>query len=540
MFLRSLRRRTLASSLLIACLLTSVGCDQRAVRVEPEEGGLLPPPNPPAVEVEAKLPTLIESGQSPWLDASSLPLDAWYSLYLNSRCVGYSHLNIAPSGINGSKLMVLTKRDVLEIPATATKTAQRREIVLESYERPNGEFLNFTESSKAEESASEVSGQLQRENFTATHLVDGKPQSVSLAWPKGAWGPLGVVAVLREFAKQSNEAGIAQAYLPPLGKFAKVELKRGAKSWTTLPGSGSAELLLVETTIEVDGNRAVTKNWLNADGEIMKSISQDGLTMFRTTQAEAERIDSEIQAAQMVASKIPIGATAAQLMTPEITFSIDSEKLDPFTVLSSKVNQSTKSLSALGAELTVQRVTPDDSINIDLEQDPPTPEFSKPIDADSIQLKKFLARLATAAEAPDQTQLAVAKQLTEAVFRELKKTQTTRQFLSAGETLQMQSGDSKAHSLLLIAALRRFGLPARAASGLRIVKSGDSIVGIYHMWCEAWLDGRWMPLDPFVGSVGVGVDHIKFLESSLNETNRNSAMLPVLKTMSQLTIAVKP
>jgi hypothetical protein len=60
------------------------------------------------------------------------------------------------------------------------------------------------------------------------------------------------------------------------------------------------------------------------------------------------------------------------------------------------------------------------------------------------------------------------------------------------------------------------------------------------MWCEAWIADRWLPLDPFAGSIGVGVDHIKFLESSLNEKNLQSVTLAVLDRMKQLTIAVKP
>ena len=136
--------------------------------------------------------------------------------------------------------------------------------------------------------------------------------------------------------------------------------------------------------------------------------------------------------------------------------------------------------------------------------------------------------------------LSTVSKLTEAVFRKLKKEPLSRQFSTPTQAIQQQAGDCKAHSILLIAALRERGIPARAASGLRIVNAGDEIVAIYHMWCEAWVNERWLPLDPFAGSVGVGVDHIKFLESSLDENNPNSVMVSVLKTMKELTIAVKP
>ena len=535
MLSRTLQFQFLASLLLIA------GCNQPTVTVKPEEGGILPPPNPPAIASTEKLPTAIKAGGKPWLDTSKLPIETWYSLYINGRCIGFSQLTIEASKLDGAKLLSLTKRDVLEIPATSSQPIQRREIVLESFERPNGELLNFTEiTSDNGEDPKEATAKVQGEILSATRVVDGKPQGLSLTWPQGTWGPFGVVSMLRQQAMQPEEKIVGQVFFPQVSKLTKVELKCGSKVWTTLPGSGAVELLPIETTMELDGSKAVSKNWVNEAGEIMKSISQDGLTMFRTTKADAERIDSEIRAGQLIASKIPISVTAEQLMTPQITFTIDSENVDPFTVLSSKSNQEIKSLSARGAELTIARITPSDEPIAQFIHDLPTPDHSQPLDADSPQLKRFLANQKSKAEPGDETPLAVSKKLTEAVFRELAKVANSREFLTPTETLLKKSGDSKAHSLLLIAALRQSNIPARAASGLRIVKAGDSIVGIYHMWCEAWLNERWMPLDPFVGSIGVGVDHIKFLESSLNEPNRNSAMLPVLTTMNQLTITANP
>lgn len=517
-----------------------VGCGNSTVTLEPEAGGLLPPPNPTVDLPEEQPPQVTLSGVKPWLDTQTLPIEAWYSLYANGRCIGFSQITVAASETQGASLLRLTKRDILEIPATADQPIERREIVLESLERPNGDFLRFTETTKSAAKVTEAAAELLRETLSATRVVDGKSQAVSLAWPKGAWGPLGIVEIFRQSQMKPDEVHVAQVFFPPLSKFAKVEFKSGSKVWTTLSSSDPAELLPVETTMEIDGQKAVTKNWVNDSGEIMKSISQDGLTMFRTTQADTERIDGEIQSAQLVASKIAVGADAEQLNATQVVFTVDSENIDPFTILSSKVNQRTKSLSAQGAELTVTRATPTEPVDELYTQDAPTPDYSRPIEADSPQLSKFLAEHpADESGSASDSALDTATVLTKAVHRSLKKSENSRQFFTATETLQNEAGDCKAHSILLLAALRQRNIPARAASGLRIVKAGEDIVAIYHMWCEAWIGDRWMPLDPFVGSVGVGVDHIKFLEASLNEPDRHTAMLPVLRSMNQLTIAVK-
>ncbi len=521
-------------AMVAACCCLSA-CSNPSVVVKPEEGGLLPPSNPTEAKPTAQLPEVLAAGKKPWLDTKSLPSQSWYSLYRNGQCIGYSQVSIVPSELEGANLLRLTKRDVFETMDSETQTIQRREIVQESLERPSGEFLSYTETDNNGGTITEASAALLRENLTATRMVKGQPTTTTLPWPKGTWGPLGIVSILRQYPAAPDQSRRGQIFVPQLSKFAQVELTSGSKVWTTLPSSQAVELLLVETSLQTDSGVSTAKNWLDAKGEIVKSVTRDGLTMFRVTQSDADRIESEIQAAQWIATKIPVAATAEQLQVAEVTFAIDSSSIDPFGVLSSNVNQQKKSLSALGAELTVHRATPSDPPVDGIAQDPPTPEYSLPIDADTPQLKKFLAEQPVT----ESSSLAIATQLTESVFRTLKKEGNSRQFLPPAETLHNQSGDCKAHTGLLIAALRQRDVPARAASGLRIVKADNEIVAIYHMWCEAWIDDRWLPLDPFAGSIGAGVDHIKFLESALNTADRNAAMLPVLRTMKQLTIAVK-
>ena len=476
------------------------------------------------------------AGENVWLDTRDLPITNWYAQYLNGKCLGFSQVTVATSETQGSSLLRLTKRDVLEIAATPTNPVQRRETVLESLELPNGQFKRFTESSITAGTASELTAELHGDTLTTTRSVDGKSTATSLQWPTGAWGPLGTIAILRQRPMKPDEFRVAQVYVQPLNRFVKAEFKSGKLELTTLPGGVVSELLLIETQFVTEEGSSMTKNWVSNTGEIVKSVSQGGFTMFQTTRDEAERIDGEIRAAQLIASTVPVRATADQLLTARVTFLIDSTNVDPFGLLSKKVNQQVKSLSALGAEVTIHRALAADPVPDDVLQDPPDESQRVKLDTDTPQLKSFLS------EFPDEGSdaLSTASKLTAGVFRRLRKEPLSRQFSSPSLAIQQQAGDCKAHSILLIAALRERGIPARAASGLRIVKAGDEIVAIYHMWCEAWVNERWLPLDPFTGSVGVGVDHIKFLESSLGENNPNSNMLSVLKTMNDLTIAVKP
>ena len=417
--------------------------------------------------------------------------------------------------------------------------------MLDSLESADGQFLRYTETSNINDTVSESNAELKSSELVITKTVNGKPTTSILAWPAGTWGPLGTIEVLRAQPMQPNEFREAKVFVPQMDKIVKVEFK--SKKWelTTLPDGVVSELLLIETLFVTDAGGSLTKNWVNKAGEIVKSVSEGGFKMFRSTRDEAEQIDGSIRAAQLIDTKVLVRATADQLRTARLTLLIDSTNGDPFGMLSNKVNQQVKSLSALGAALTIHRVTPKDPIPEGVPQDPPDESHRSKFSADTLEtslLQKFLSEISDTTPDASPDILSIASKLTAGVFRKIEKAQLSRQFSTPSQTIKQRAGDCKSHSILLIAALRERGIPARAASGLRIVKDNDSdeIIAIYHMWCEAWMGDRWMPLDPYAGSIGVGVDHIKFLESSLNEENRLKVMLDVLQRMKQLTIAIKP
>lgn len=513
------------------------GCDNRTVVVPPEESGILPPENPAKVVTEPQKAEAILAGQKPWLTKRALPPTRWYAQYLNGNCIGFSEFTINAAETQ-TNLFRLTKRDVLEVGSTSAGQIRRREIVHESLELEDGRLLSYTETSNIDGSVSETAARIERETLTITKTADGKSSSKSLPWPAGTWGSLGTIAILQVKPMQPGEFREAMIFVPPLEKVVKVELKSKKLEPTPLPGGQVKELLLVETRFIVEGESVLTKNWVNESGEIIKSVSRGGYTMFQTTREETERIDGSIRAAQLIDTKLPVKANVEQLRATSVTFSIDSANVDPFGLLSGKVNQQITSLSSLGATLTVHRVTPSVPFPEGVTQDPPEGSCLAKFDSETEYLPKFLSEFPNTSE----DALATASKLTGGVFRKLEKAPLSRNISMPDQTLKQRKGDCIAHAILLLAALRERGVPARAAGGLRILKEKDSdqLYAIYHMWCEAWVGDRWMPLDPFAGTIGVGADHIKFSESSLHDKSPMNMMLEVLQNMKQFTIAVKP
>lgn len=65
---------------------------------------------------------------------------------------------------------------------------------------------------------------------------------------------------------------------------------------------------------------------------------------------------------------------------------------------------------------------------------------------------------------------------------------------TARETLRDKAGDSAGKARLLVALCRSVGVHARLVSGL--VLSLDQPDPPLHCWAEAWVQGRWLPMDP--------------------------------------------
>jgi len=85
------------------------------------------------------------------------------------------------------------------------------------------------------------------------------------------------------------------------------------------------------------------------------------------------------------------------------------------------------------------------------------------------------------------------------VCRKLRKRSRGAATASALEALRSGGGDCTEHAALVTALARAAGLPARQAFGL--VQDGEGFQ--FHAWAEVHAGGRWVPVDPTLGRVGV-------------------------------------
>lgn len=69
--------------------------------------------------------------------------------------------------------------------------------------------------------------------------------------------------------------------------------------------------------------------------------------------------------------------------------------------------------------------------------------------------------------------------------------------IPADQIYRMRRGDCTEHSVLAVALLRKQRVPARAVVGMYLAASfmGKRDVFVYHMWVEAYYNGRWRLVD---------------------------------------------
>lgn len=120
--------------------------------------------------------------------------------------------------------------------------------------------------------------------------------------------------------------------------------------------------------------------------------------------------------------------------------------------------------------------------------------------------------------------------LTEYVRENIREKNLNVGFATASEVARRLEGDCTEHAVLLAAMLRAAGIPSRCVSGLVYADqfAGRQDVFGYHMWTQAYLEGRWIDLDAAMPEVGKRADRMRGFDAThiaLSVSDRNDAML---------------
>jgi len=138
----------------------------------------------------------------------------------------------------------------------------------------------------------------------------------------------------------------------------------------------------------------------------------------------------------------------------------------------------------------------------------------------------------------EPTKIAVAME--RYVNQQIQQKDFSTALASAAEVARSLQGDCTEHAVLLAAMLRGRNIPSRIAVGLVYIEPLAAFGG--HMWTEALLGDRWVPLDATLalGQGGTGAAHIKLADSSFadNGPAPMTTFLPLLHVMGKIELTV--
>jgi len=461
----------------------------------------------------------------------------WEEHFIKGAKIGHTHTAYFHEQVASERLVRIES----QVTMVLTRADQRIEQSLDnvSWETEAGDVRRFRHTMNVGGSQQLTRGTVVGREATLTLVTAGKATTSSIPWPEGTRGESGANDELRRRPLQPGESRTIAMFVPVLNQIAQVSMTARGRDPTQLAGTETRELLRVDMQAELPGGiRLPTTVWVDEQGETWKSY-MPGLeqTTLRTSAERATANDPQ-------GLKLDIGFAAKVTTTPPLVKAHDTKLVryrialdggDSASVFLNGESQRVRRLDDGTAEVTVVALRPDSPRTADVKIAPPTDGDRLPnnwIQSDDPTVVKLAAE--AAGDATDPWGIGVRmEQHLRARWHSLP---ISSAFATAADAAKTLTGDCTEFAVVLAAMLRARGIPAKTAIGLVYVDSEQAF--LYHMWTEAYIGERWLPLDAAWGRGGTSAAYLKIAETNLAGVDPLAAMLPVAQVMGKLKIEV--
>ncbi len=456
--------------------------------------------------------------------------ETWQAIFLGGQRVGYARALIDPREVDG-KPVVHTSA---ETQMTIRRFGQvlKMNTSLSSEETLAGDLLEFRFSmTNPPASSSETTGRVKGTELQLETTIDRKKKASTAPWKAGVKSPTFQDRLLRIAPLKPGETKAFEAFFPEMSKPGTLTVTAGDVEPVELLGGQKSSL----QKFKVDNSLLpgiITYAWVDKAGQTVKSsTSMLGLEMATYTVSKEEALKT------LTVNDLDLGVSTlvktAKINRPydtkKVVYSIKIRDDNPSKVLPTGDTQSLKSTGPETAELTVialpiPATSPPEKIGDEYLR--PT-RFLQSDDERVIEHAKLAAGSLTDA-AP------IARAMEKYVRDKLTNKNFSTALASAGEVARSLEGDCTEHAVLLAAMLRAKEIPSRIAVGVVYVDSLQAFGG--HMWTEARLGGKWVPLDGTLGRGGIGATHIKLADVLFAE---DDSIAPLSSFISLITVLGK-
>ena len=469
----------------------------------------------------------------------------WGAIVLQGQKIGHQSEKIEHLTLGDVPYVRTTTVEQLAVQRAGQTLQVRVENVF--LETPQGELKQFTTKIEQAGAITQFSGEVAADGQTLkiTSQTGNNQAATTESIP---WQPQfgGIFAVRRQYRQpplKANESREITALVPTLNRPGRIRVTGRKNEDVTLLDGATYTLLKVSEVTKVVGQPPMESSiWLDEDGDVVKMLAiGQNFELYRCTKGFALSENAAVSFDLTLDTIVPVKRmpdAAQREKLDQMTYRLTLDHANPAEIFVSETNQKVTSEDEHSANLTVWRVPVTGKLPEGLPAETPPTEAEKSagplVQLDDPAVQKLVEQFHSSEKEPAQRAVALEKYVHETI----QQKDFSQGFLSAAEVAEGKVGDCTEHAVLLMALLRAEGIPARGALGLVYIDYGTKKGFAYHMWTEAWVGDRWLPLDATRGTGGIGVDYIKVTQTDLSGSGAFAAFLPVSQVVGQLKVEV--
>lgn len=473
------------------------------------------------------------------LTALELPWETWHAYFIGGKRVGYTHVKSAADNesVDGNVLTTIVDQVTMR-RGSATFVQSLRQFSRESHA---GDLISFDADLRVGPLRTRYEGTASNQSLAIATIRGATRSSENVPWADPCLGFAGVQQTLLAKPLRLHESRRLNLLIPILNRPGTVDLKGvGRASISTIDKTVHDALEVAVRTTVAEGAAIDSTIWIDDAGKLLKSYTPAlDLTSIQSPKSYALEAISDPAELLSVTSISITGKLSKPNEAYRVGYVLKPKRMDgaepPEFLIQPQIGQWFRKRDDGAIQLLVSR-DPQESDRDGFTSVKSLPELgdseSGPIiDSASAEVQK-LALLSKATEPRD-----VALNLTRTVKQLIGPGDYTRGFATASQTARDSVGDCTERAVLLAAMLRARDIPARVAAGLIYAGSEDAPFMAYHMWTLAWIDDRWLALDPTSGQLAAA-DRIVLATSDLADGNEYQCLAPVLAAIGRMEIEI--
>lgn len=486
--------------------------------------------------VTAALLGLICVASRPVLVAAESPEgdveESWAVIYMSGQRVGFGRSSVRKVERDRQTVYLCAHEEHI----TMRRFGQQIKMIsrTKTEETEDGHLLNYTfEMENPPAQSTRSVGTIEGASLKIESTIAGRTSTRNLKWNDSILSPMYQDRLLREQPLKPGESRSLRVFMPELANIADIRLQADDYREVKLHDGSLKKLLKVRISQSILPGVEM-RAYLDENGESLRV--EAGLLDMVTWTVPKEVALQEIAGAELdvtVDALIEVKNPPADVHRQNsAVYRMTTPGRDPVEFLPKSDIQQVKRISDDTAEITLTARRPQRNVRSTEkapEKDLGETEFLQTSDA-GVQDH---ARRAAAGSSDPGT---IAIRMEQYVHKNLKEKNFSTALASAAEVAKNLEGDCTEHAVLLAAMLRVKNIPSRVAVGLVYAERYAAFAG--HMWTEAWLNGKWVPLDATLGQGGIGVGHIKLADSDLSNEGPAPVLsfLPLMNVMEDVSI----